>query len=40
MESPSASLSIILGISILFLSFFFLYPSTAILWVSNAAAVL
>ena len=40
MESPSASLGIILGISILFLSFFFLYPSTAILWVSNAAAVL
>jgi NADH:ubiquinone oxidoreductase subunit 2 (subunit N) len=40
MESPSASLSIVLGISILFLSFFFLYPSTAILWVSNAAAVL
>jgi len=40
LESPSASLSIILGASILFLSFFFLYPSTAILWVSNAAAVL
>jgi len=40
LESPSASLSLILGASILFLSFFFLYPSTAILWVSNAAAVL
>ena len=40
LESPSTSLSIILGASILFLSFFFLYPSTAILWVSNAAAVL
>ena len=40
LESPSASLSILLGASILFLSFFFLYPSTAILWVSNAAAVL
>lgn len=40
LESPSASLSILLGSSILFLSFFFLYPSTAILWVSNAAAVL
>ena len=40
LESPSASLSIVLGASILFLSFFFLYPSTAILWISNAAAVL
>ena len=40
LESTSASLSILLGASILFLSFFFLYPSTAILWVSNAAAVL
>jgi NADH-quinone oxidoreductase subunit N len=40
LESPSASLSLVLGASILFLSFFFLYPSTAILWVSNAAAVL
>lgn len=40
LDSPSASLSIILGISILFLSLFFLYPSTAILWVSNAVAVL
>lgn len=31
-------ISIILGVTIFFLSFFFLYPSTTILWVSNAAA--
>jgi len=33
-------LSLILGASILFISFFFLYPSTLILWVQNASLVL
>jgi len=33
-------LSLILGSTILFISFFFLYPSTLILWVQNASLVL
>lgn len=33
-------LSLILGATILFISFFFLYPSTLILWVQNASLVL
>jgi NADH:ubiquinone oxidoreductase subunit 2 (subunit N) len=33
-------LSLILGASILFISFYFLYPSTLILWVQNASLVL
>ena len=36
----SKEISLILGLTIFFISFFFLYPSTTILWVSNAAAVL
>jgi NADH:ubiquinone oxidoreductase subunit 2 (subunit N) len=36
----SKEISLILGLTIFFISFFFLYPSTMILWVSNAAAVL
>ena len=40
LASCSKELSILLGMSIFFLCFFFLYPSTLILWVANAAAVL
>jgi len=36
----SKEISLILGSTILFISFFFLYPSTAILWVQNASMVL
>ena len=40
LASCSKELSILLGMSIFFLCFFFLSPSTLILWVANAAAVL
>jgi len=36
----SKEVSLVLGITILFISFFFLYPGTAIVWVQNASLVL